>query len=90
MIRLNVFLEVNDENKERVLNAGKELTSESKHEEGCIAYDVFQSATRDNVLMICETWKDEDALAKHQNSEHFKRLSLVLHEAKSKTEKFAF
>lgn len=30
-------------------------------QDGCIAYDVFASATRPGVLLICETWRDEAA-----------------------------
>ena len=66
MIRLNVFISVEDVNRARVLDAAKELTAASLKEDGCIAYDVFESATRPNVLLICETWKDSEALSQHE------------------------
>ena len=62
MIRLNVFIPVEDINRTKVLDAAKELTAASIKEAGCIAYDIFESATRPNVLMICETWKDSETL----------------------------
>lgn len=63
MIRLNVFIRVKEEKREAVLVAAKELVTASQKDKGCIAYDVFESATRHDVLMICETWKDAEALS---------------------------
>ena len=57
MIRLNVFIQVSAENRAAVLESAKELVAYSLKDNGCIAYDVFESATRSDVLMICETWK---------------------------------
>ena len=55
MIRLNVFIRVKEEKREAVLAAAKELVTASQKDKGCIAYDVFESATRHDVLMICVT-----------------------------------
>ena len=40
MIRLNVFVRVNESNREEAIKAAKELTACSLKEEGCIAYDL--------------------------------------------------
>ena len=71
MIRLNVFIRVAAENRAAALQAAKELVAASLSDKGCIAYDVFESATRPDVLMICETWADEASLDTHQKSAHF-------------------
>ena len=60
MIRLNVFIQVNESNRNAVLETAKELVAQSLNDKGCIAYDIFESATRKDVLMICETWKDAE------------------------------
>ena len=65
MIRLNVFIQVSAENRAAVLESAKELVAYSLKDNGCIAYDVFESATRSDVLMICETWKDAESLSAH-------------------------
>ena len=39
------------------LRAAVALTEKSRSHAGCIAYDVFQSATRSDVFMFCETWE---------------------------------
>jgi len=91
MIRLNVFISVEETNRTKVLDAAKELTASSLKEEGCIAYDVFESATRSNVLMICETWKDNDALSTHCKEAIFVKNIAILQEfATVKLEKFEF
>lgn len=91
MIRLNVFLSTEEINRNKVLDAAKELTASSVKEEGCIAYDVYESATRPNVLLICETWKDSVALSNHEKSACFiKNIAILKDFAEIKLEKFDF
>ena len=72
MIRLNCFFKANCSNcYAKALEAAKALTAKSLNHEGCIAYDVFASATRDDVFMICETWKDQESLDKHSATPEF-------------------
>ncbi len=56
MIRINVFIQVSENNRMALLQTAKDLVASSLKDEGCIAYDIFESATRPDVLMICETW----------------------------------
>lgn len=66
MIRLNVFIQVSESNRAAVLEVAKELVASSLKDKGCIAYDIFESATRNDVLMICETWEDAESLSAHE------------------------
>lgn len=91
MIRLNVFIEVSESNRSAALEAAKELVAKSQKDNGCIAYDVYESATRPDVLMICETWKDADSLAAHEQAAHFVTLVPKLQAlGDMKLEKFEF
>ena len=91
MIRLNCFLSVSKENREKVLEAAKRLTAASLKQDGCVAYDIFESATRPEVLMFCETWRDEEALKAHGESEEFKKEVAIIHSlAEMKLESFPF
>jgi quinol monooxygenase YgiN len=91
MIRLNVFIQVKAENHAKVLDAAKELTQFSVKEDGCIAYDVYESSTRPNVLLICETWLDSAALSAHEKTAHFVKNIAILQEfSEIKLEKFEF
>lgn len=75
MIRLNVFFEVKEEAKSAEICAlCKELVEKSLNDEGNVAYDYFVSGTRKGVMMICETWKDEEVLKVHMASKHFTTL----------------
>lgn len=91
MIRLNVFIKTSAANKTAVVEASKKLVAESLKDNGCIAYDVFESSTRPDVLMICETWKDAQSLAAHEATPHFTTIVPQIQElAEMKIEKFDF
>lgn len=91
MIRLNVFIQVSDNNRTTVLETAQTLVASSLKDAGCIAYDIFESATRPDVLMICETWTDEASLAAHEKTDHFTALvPKIQASASMKIEKFLF
>lgn len=91
MIRLNCFIKVAEPHRTAVLEAAKTLTAASLQQEGCIAYDIFESATRHDVLMFCETWRDKAALDAHSASQVFKDQVKIIHElAEMKLESFEF
>ena len=46
MLRLNCFFQAKEGRLDDALAAAKELTAASLKQDGCIAYDVFASATR--------------------------------------------
>lgn len=71
MIRLNCFIKVDAEHRSAVLESACRLTAASLLQDGCVAYDIFESATRPEVLLICETWRDQAALDAHSASQVF-------------------
>lgn len=92
MIRLNVFFLLEDVQKKEALKfVATELVEKSIHDKGCIAYDLFESTTSDNHMMICETWASEEDLKAHMASEHFKDLVPKLQKIATMTlERFDF
>lgn len=91
MLRLNCFISVSAEHRAEVLEAARRLTAASLLQDGCIAYDVFESATRSTVLMICETWRDQAALDAHSASDVFVReVGIMRSLADMKLESFEF
>ncbi len=91
MIRINCFEAVKEGRREEALEAAKALTAESLKQDGCIAYDVFESATRPGVFLICETWRDQNALDDHSASESFKMYVGIMQETGTlKIESFDF
>jgi quinol monooxygenase YgiN len=72
MIRLNCFFQAKDQAQfDEALAAAKALVEKSLKHEGVVAYDVFASATRKDVFMICETWKNQEVLDKHSATAEF-------------------
>jgi quinol monooxygenase YgiN len=92
MIRINAFLLVeNTEDRAAAIKAAAELVELSRNDKGCVAYDIFASQTIDKHLMICETWKTQEELDAHMNSDHFKRIVPELQKyGTMKIEQFVF
>ncbi len=94
MIRLNVFFEKKESVKAEELNAlCEELVEKSLKDNGNVAYDYFVSGTRNGVMMICETWQNEEMLKAHMATDHFTTLVPkieALTKSGLKLEQFAF
>ena len=94
MIRINCFFKASSEKEDamaKALEAAKALTAKSLGHEGCIAYDVFASATREDVFMICETWKDQACLDKHSATPEFAEyVGIIQENGLLKIETFGF
>ena len=91
MLRLNCFIKVSSEHRAETLAAAKRLTTASLLQDGCIAYDIFESTTRPDVLMICETWRDQAALDAHSASDIFAtEVGRIQSIAEMKLESFVF
>ena len=91
MLRLNCFIKVSAEHREAVLAAARRLTAASLQQDGCVAYDIFESATRPEVLLICETWRDRTALDAHSASQEFAdEVGIMRSLAEMKLETFPF
>lgn len=91
MIRLNCFIRVDNDRYGTVLDAARSLTEASLLQDGCVAYDVFTSATRPDVLLICETWRDRTALDAHSASPEFTEyVGIMRANSEMKLESFEF
>lgn len=91
MIRLNCFFSAKEGKYTEALEAAIALTAKSQKHEGNIAYDVFESATRPDVFMICETWENQEVLDKHSATPEFAKYVGIIQECGSmKIEQFPF
>lgn len=72
------------------INLYKELVEESRKEQGCIAYNLFQEKNDKTILTVFEEWENEDSIEKHKNSEHFKRLVPIISTLRIKVEMNAY
>jgi len=74
MIKIVAKNTVKEDKKEELLSLVKELVDKSRAEEGNISYDLCEDINDSNVLTFIEEWKDQDAIDKHNATEHFTRL----------------
>jgi quinol monooxygenase YgiN len=54
--------------------AARQLVEASRKETGCVSYDLCEDIYDSNILTFIECWKDETAIEKHNQSEHFTRI----------------
>jgi quinol monooxygenase YgiN len=52
----------------------EELVAKTRQENGCIAYEVFETVNDPTVLAFFEEWESQAHLDAHIQSEHFKAL----------------
>lgn len=92
MIRINASMIIEtSENRKPLIDAATELVEFSLRDKGCIGYDLYESQTNDDRMMIIETWESEEDLKAHMESEHFRRLVPELQKYSTMTlEKFEF
>ena len=57
-----------------VLSLYQELVEKTRQEPDCIAYDLFVDQKDQGHFIFIETWPDREALDRHCQTEHFRRL----------------
>lgn len=60
--------------KENFKLVAKELVTESRKEEGCISYNLYEDIDNENILTFIEEWKDEDAIKFHRETVHYTKI----------------
>lgn len=60
--------------KEQVLALLEEMIAETRKEEGCITYELYELDSSPNTITFIEEWESLAKLTAHINSEHFKRI----------------
>jgi len=54
------------------------IVTETRKEPGCISYKLYQDEKNPLKYSFLETWKDNDALDKHNNSAHFQAFDAAI------------
>lgn len=71
---------------EDYLVQARELVAETRKEEGCITYALHQDINDPSIVTMLEEWVDEEALNRHGQAEHVKRIVPGLRELRESTE----
>lgn len=54
--------------RENFLSDTKEIISETRKEEGCLAYNLYESLEERNTFIMVENWKDQFAIDIHNQN----------------------
>ena len=73
-IHLVVKMPVCAENQEKFRSVAAELIEKSRQEAGNISYCLGTTKKDPEALIFLECWKDREAIAFHNETEHFKRI----------------
>ncbi|MFY9173896.1 MAG: putative quinol monooxygenase [Peptococcia bacterium] len=72
MIKIVVKVTVKPGKAEDFKNIAAELVAETRKEEGCISYQLFQDNQNPDLLFFIEEWTNGEALNAHRETKHFK------------------
>lgn len=59
---------------EEVIKLYQELVQETRKEDGCIKYELYQDGKDTKTLAVIEEWESKEALDNHMKTEHFTRI----------------
>ena len=71
MIVVNAFYVVKEEQEAVFLSEMNKLVAASRNEEGNISYNLYQQTDAPLRYVMVESWRDEQSIAKHAQTEHF-------------------
>ncbi|MBE6007473.1 MAG: antibiotic biosynthesis monooxygenase [Sarcina sp.] len=74
MIKIVAKKLIKEDQVENFKNIVKELVDKSRAEEGNVFYSINLSTQNPRMFAFIECWKDQDALDKHNATEHFQRI----------------
>ncbi|MDR3431950.1 MAG: putative quinol monooxygenase [Rouxiella aceris] len=71
-VRIVAPLTVKPEFVEEVTQTLLTIVAASREELGCLQYDLHREIGSSNSFIFYERWRSEEAVAQHENTEHFK------------------
>lgn len=79
MITIVAKQKVKKEEITKFVETAKTLVKETHlYDAGCVNYDLFQDANAPQIFTFIEEWESREALDKHMESVHFKKLFPLL------------
>ena len=75
MIVINAEFYIIPEQKQQFLNEISELIKESRKEEGCLSYQIYQAVTDENNFVMVEKWENPQAIELHNTMSHLQKFA---------------
>jgi quinol monooxygenase YgiN len=73
MVSFIVRFKFAPEDRAEMADAVRVLAAESRREPGCVSYIPHQAEDDPDTILIYERYRDEEALAAHRDTPHFKK-----------------
>lgn len=73
MVSFVIRLKFAPEDRAEIAEAVRMLASESRREPGCVSFIPHLAEDDPDTVVIYEQYRDENAMAAHRDSEHFKK-----------------
>ena len=77
MVKLMVKVVIKQEGIEFFKNEFKNFIDETRKENGCISFQLFQDADNPKVFFVGEEWASQEHLENHQKSKHFLKMQEI-------------
>ena len=74
MLKIIAKFVVKEDKVDEFKECCKSFIFETRKEEGCISYELFQDKNDKKVLIFVEEWKNEEAVVNHNNTAHIKNV----------------
>ena len=74
MIKVTAKYFIKKESIEDFKTYTSRLIDETRKEDGCLAYELYQDINDETVFSFIEEWKDMESLGNHIDSKHFKEI----------------
>ena len=78
MIKIVAVNHLIDNKRDEFIQITKKLIEESRKENGCISYALFQDVNQPNILTFIEEWESKEAIAQHNLTNHFTEICPLL------------
>ncbi len=78
MLTLIAMIKAKPENRKLVRAKCLCMLEPTRKEEGCVSYDFFDDDEDENIFVFVENWENEDALERHDESEHLQKFKQSL------------
>ena len=65
---INASFFIRENQRENFLSDAAKLISETRKEDGCLAYTLYESLEERNTFMMVENWQDQLAIENHNQS----------------------
>jgi len=75
MIAITARIVIKDGKRDDFLKFVRTLAAGSRREEGNIMYDLYEDIRQENAFCFMEQWVDEEAIAFHNATPHYKEWS---------------